>query len=436
VVTVAVALIAAPQAAAAVIKATTTDDGFAAGGGCSLREAIYSANTDTAFGDCTAGLGADEVRLTKGSVYGLSIAGRNEDGDATGDLDVTSAISIGPKSGTATIDAFGIDRVMDVLSGSELSLSRTTVTGGFGQYPPDALAGAGIRLNSARLTTSKVKIMGNRTIGNSSNNGGGLLISGTAMAMLDKTTIKLNGADNVGGGISMYSGTLKLTRSTVQRNQSGYVGGGLYLSGSALAPPVVSIKDSAIHGNSAGANGGGVYFSLYDQADEETARLTNTTVSGNFSDESGGGLYGYVGRVSLNGSTVAFNTADADSSGTGTGGGLSGLGIPFLNSIVADNSSLNPADTNPDCGGSASSLGHNVTGPDCGKASKDTHKDPKLRALKKNGGPTVTHALGKRSSAIGRADRKSSPKKDQRGVKRDKHPDSGAFERVKGKRKR
>lgn len=426
-------LLAAPQAGAAVIKVTTTTDEFAPGGGCSLREAIYSANKDVAYGDCSPGSGADEVRLTDGSVYTLSLVGVGEDNDETGDLDVDSIVSLGPKQGKATIDALDIDRVLDVLPGSELNLSRTTVTGGFGLYPPNALSGAGIRVDQAKLETSKVKIEGNRTLGNSANNGGGLSLGGGSVVKLDRTKVMLNEAGNVGGGIVMYDGTLKITRSTISGNESGYLGAGMYLSGSAAAPPVFSLKDSTVSGNSSGENGGGMYVSLYDQEDDESAELTNVTVSGNSAEVSGGGLYGYVGRSTLNGVTVTDNTADSDGSGDGFGGGISGGQVSFENSIVFGNETLNPGDATPDCGGGGSSLGGSVTGTDCSKASDDSHKDPKLKPLADNGGPTLTHAVKGSGSAIGRADRKSAPSKDQRGYKRDKHPDSGAYERIKGK---
>jgi len=426
-------LLTAPGASGAVIKVTTTTDKFAAGGGCSLREAIYSANKDVAYGDCTGGSGADEVRLTNGSVYALSLSGGNEDGNATGDLDIDSEMAIGPKKGKATIDAVGIDRVLDVLEGADLKLSRTTVTGGFGQYPPDALAGAGIRVSGARLETSKVKINDNRTLGNSANNGGGLQLQEGSVVKIDRTTIKRNEAGNVGGGVSMYDGTLKVSRSTIADNESDWVGAGLYLGGNPGVPSAVSIKDSTISGNAGGNNGGGLYLALYDQEEDEYAELKNVTVSGNFAAGYGGGIFGYVGKASLNGVTVTDNTADADATGGEYGGGLGGGGTSYLNSIIYGNHSGNPADPAPDCGGTSSSQGHNVTGADCFKATKDTHKDPKLKPLKDNGGPTQTHAIKGSGSAIGRADRGGAPKEDQRGFKRDKRPDSGAYERIKGK---
>ena len=52
-----------------------------------------------------------------------------------------------------------------------------------------------------------------------------------------------------------------------------------------------------------------------------------------------------------------------------------------------------------------------------------------------NGGPTQTVALKKGSPAINKADKQSAPNKDQRGEKRGKKPDIGAYERIKKKKK-
>ena len=171
-------LVPASVAGAATIKVTTTADDFGGATECSLREAVTAANFDAAYGGCKAGSGADEIRLQSGSVYVRSIDGNGEDGNATGDLDVTSKVTIGPRKGRATIDALGFDRVLEVLPGADLTLSRVTLTGATETYPPNVVDGMGVRNTGGKLKTSRVKIIGNRTLGNSANNGGGLVIAG------------------------------------------------------------------------------------------------------------------------------------------------------------------------------------------------------------------------------------------------------------------
>jgi len=52
----------ATPARAATITVTTTADEYGAGAGCSLREAIRAANSNAAFGGCSAGAaGADTI---------------------------------------------------------------------------------------------------------------------------------------------------------------------------------------------------------------------------------------------------------------------------------------------------------------------------------------------------------------------------------------
>ena len=72
-----------------------------------LREAIIAVNSDSASG-YTITLGA--------GTFTLSIGGVNEDASATGDLDITSDITIvGAGMLSTIIDANDIDRVFDVL---------------------------------------------------------------------------------------------------------------------------------------------------------------------------------------------------------------------------------------------------------------------------------------------------------------------------------
>jgi CSLREA domain-containing protein len=54
------------------IVVNTTADEYGSGASCSLREAIHSANSDTAFGGCTAGSGTDTILLQAGQTYALT----------------------------------------------------------------------------------------------------------------------------------------------------------------------------------------------------------------------------------------------------------------------------------------------------------------------------------------------------------------------------
>src|SRR3954454_19762520 len=112
----------APAALATTIKVSTTADTLASRSGCSLRAAVIASNTDTATAGCKAGAGADVIRLAKDATYTFAIDGASEDAGASGDLDVTGALTI--KGNGATIDAAGLDRVISVLDGGTLKLAN------------------------------------------------------------------------------------------------------------------------------------------------------------------------------------------------------------------------------------------------------------------------------------------------------------------------
>src|SRR5689334_3438946 len=101
---------------AATITVNTTTDEFdvAANGTCSLREAVQAANTNAPFGGCSAGNGDDAIQLSAGT-YTLTRTGANEDGNATGDLDITSSVAIsGAGAASTVIHGNAIDRVIHV----------------------------------------------------------------------------------------------------------------------------------------------------------------------------------------------------------------------------------------------------------------------------------------------------------------------------------
>ena len=89
-------------AQAATITVDTTADEINSDGNCSLREAISSANTDTAVSGCTAGSG-DDVIILPSATYSIDRPGDGEDANDTGDFDITGNINIAGAGATSTI---------------------------------------------------------------------------------------------------------------------------------------------------------------------------------------------------------------------------------------------------------------------------------------------------------------------------------------------
>lgn len=395
----AVALLSlAPAAAAKTFEVTRTGDEINAEctqQRCSLRDALNAANFTS---------GKDTVLLRSRRTYPLTLPGTSEDTGAFGDLDVLEEVTIRPDGKKpATIDARGIDRVLDTynLAGT-LKLSRLVIRGG----DSAGVIGGGVLIRSGKLILDRSKVLGNVTPG------------------------------NYGGGVAVYGGSeAKITRSTIAGN-TGEGGGVAVGPGSSAA-----IVSSTIAGNEAFGNGGGIFVGLGGNAE---LSVENSTITANRAGSSGGGIISATnGTVSLVHTTVVRNRANLAMSGGQEGGGIAAASngpLAIRNSIVA----LNEVGTGDgaDCGFPAFAVyvapsGKNLVGDAdrCGPLGTTPNlvANPKLGPLTDNGGPTPTIALKKGSPAIDAGARGTAA--DQRGVKR-KRPDIGAYEYVAKKKKK
>jgi CSLREA domain-containing protein len=241
------ALLVSSQALGAVIEPNTFSDESGNGPGCSLREAILSANTDSAVGGCPAGAGADTIALAAGT-YRLSIPVGTTGDD--GDLDVTGQLTISHAGVAPTVvDGARIDRVIQVLPGGNLTARGFTVRNG-----RTAQSGGGIR-NEGTLSLSNVTVSGNET---TASYGGGIANAGTATMSLTNVTVSHNRAEGDGGGIDQGNGgLLNLNNVTIASNTAdtnGDDGGG---GGILVAPPTpqspqgtVNLRNTIIARNS------------------------------------------------------------------------------------------------------------------------------------------------------------------------------------------
>jgi len=203
------------------ITVNSTADPGAEDAQCTLREAITSANTDTAFGGCATGSGDDIIDIGVTGTVNL-----------TAQLpDLSSNLEIeGPGADQLTVarsDTADNFRIFTVTSGSVVSISGITISGGNvpGDFPGDS--GGGIA-NRGTLTVSDSTISDNSSGGF----GGGLYNDGAR------------------GGV-----TLTVSDSTISGNSSGGFDGGIVNSTSLTS---TTITNSTISGNSAASSGGGV----------------------------------------------------------------------------------------------------------------------------------------------------------------------------------
>jgi parallel beta-helix repeat protein len=443
-----------------------------ADGKLSLREAITAANGHA---------GADVIVVPAG-VYKIALAGAGESGNATGDFDITDAVTIaGAGAGATIVDAQQKDRVFEVSGSGPVVIAGLTIRNGLVTGGPGD--GGGIRAVFADLVVRDCAVVGNRASGF----GGGISndsLTGTGNVKVVRTTVARNVSGMDGGGIFLHNSVLTVTNSTIRLNVAGG-GGGIDAttatltnstvsgntaggSGGGLSAEIATLTNSTISGNSSQGSGGGIRIKF-----SNTATLTNCTISGNFAAGDGGGIWGSntttltnctmsgnassqrggginVTTANLTNCTVSGNSAVIEGGGVystsanmlnctvvenvaGTGGGLfhvTGGMFSVRNTIVALN--LVPFGNNgPDAFGAGfTSQGHNLIGDGTGTFNQGANGDivgtsanpidPKLGPLQNNGGPTKTMALLTGSLAIDAGDNSILPATDQRGFARKK----------------
>lgn len=261
---------------------TTTAD---SGTGGSLRSCILWANANT---------GADTLNIPAG-VYTLTIAGRDEDGAATGDLDVTDGLTIiGADARTTIIDGGALDRVFDFGFGNaESTLSNLTIRNGNSGGGFDK--GGGIDNRNTRLTISDVILTGNSADGD----GGGLEAGGSSVTVITNSTISGNTATSRRGGGLFTQGTLSLTNVTFSGNSAAQ-GGGFNCQGNCTATNItVTANSASTSGDGIEVSGGG------------TVSLRNSIVANNAAgQECSGSLVSLGNNLSSDGTCSLTGPGD------------------------------------------------------------------------------------------------------------------------------
>lgn len=412
-----------------VTKTADTNDGTCDVADCSLREAIIAAN---------AAAGTDTVVVPAGT-YTLSIAGASEDAAASGDLDITSNMTIqGAGANLTIIDGADLDRVFGVegsvtaatISGVTVRNGTASFGGGIENDTSGTLTidesivtlnsgsfGGGINNNSVGTIVVSDTVVSNNT---ASSFGGGINNNSGGVATITQSTISGNTANGAGGINNNSSGSMSITQSTISGNTatSTFRGGGVHNNSSGT----LNITASTISGNTS-PDGAGL-----NNNSSGVVTITNSTISGNTGSGDGGGVYvNSSGNVTLLSTTIANNVA------------VSGDGIHMNSSgdaILRDTIISNP-NAGADCVGNISqplpvSQGNNLAiDATCGlTGTGDLPSTPAgIASLADNGGDTFTHALQAGSAAID-AGSGSCPATDQRGVARPigSACDIGAFE--------
>jgi hypothetical protein len=328
----------------------------------------------------------------------------------------------GPGATLLTISGGNSVRVFNIADGANVTIFGLTITKGKvpSSEPEGANIGGGIK-SLGYINIDKCNVSGN-TAG--FNHGGGIAVAGPAgsfsagLTLTDSTV-----SNNAGGGIFYAASTsleINLFGDTISGNSMGYgyFGAGILLveastiSGNAAGGIAhsgeMNIYESLISGNSShgSSNGGGV--ALTDtRASGDPSRIINSTISGNTSEASGGGISATGNTLNITNCTIFGNVA------ANQGGGIhliSGMTLNLANTIVAGNN----APAGPDLNGDYPTPQFNLIGKKDGSTgftngtngnivgTSAAPVDPQLGPLASNEGTTQTHALLAGSPAIDR----------------------------------
>jgi hypothetical protein len=198
-------------------------------------------------------------------------------------------------------------------------------------------------------------------------------------------TVSGNNASRV---FHITAGTTAISRLTIANGNTAGPGSGFFSeTGSTLV-----LSNCTVSGNVSGDSGGGI-------GNNGAVMAVNCTFSGNQAVD-GGGLYNYAGTLNLFNSTVASNSASVFCGGV-YDFPVSGSVVTIHGSIVASNS----APSDPDVKGVFTSQGYNLIGATIGSTGFGATGDqlninPLLGPLADNGGPTKTIALRVGSPAV------------------------------------
>ncbi len=301
----------------------------------SLREAIQAANTNTAFGDASAGSSneADEIH------FDASLSGQVID-LAGSQLTITGSLVVsGLGRDSLSIDANGQSRVFNIAQEAEVELDGLRITGG----TDTSSEGGGAIRNAGTLTVTDSRISGRTTeefadggaihnagtlhlVGSSLSdstamvgNGGGLFNSGSAS--ISETTFQWNYSSRGDGGAISNEGQLTVEGSLFENNY-GYSGGAIHNSGS------LTITGTAFKRNIAYERGGAIDSSGTLKLQSSSLRFNNAQYEGD-----GGGIFS-AGTTTVINSTISANRTEG---GDGGGVAVAGGSTVIRNSTISDN---------------------------------------------------------------------------------------------------
>lgn len=409
---------------AATIDITSLEDTSGSASICTLRDAIVSANKDTAVGGCSVGSDSDTIRIGSGFDFQTLTL--------TSELPtVTSNVTIDGAGSSITISGDKQHRIISVDSGELSLVNKLKLVNGY-----TSGSGGAISVKTGALALNSVSLIGN----NANDDGGGIFSGPGCAVIISDSALSNNSASKYGGGIFSL-GEIAIVNSALTNN-SAKLGGG----GASSVSGTVAISSSTLFGNR--ANDGGGVLSAFGKV-----VISNSTLSNNIASNHGGGIISGA-ATTISSSTLFENRA------------LSGGGIRFLGetegAMLTLKNNIVSGSSGSDEGGSTNGLEVSVSGTKAirsdgnvlGSSQLSNAKafagfspsatdilltsdelniqlDQIVEPLANNGGSTFTHELPADSPAVDNGINANCEVNDQRGEPRlldDESCDIGAFE--------
>lgn len=197
-------------------------------GGCTLVDAISSANADSGVGDCTPGSGADTVVLSD-TVYGFAVSNNSFGGSNNALPPITSTVAISGNGATLLRDqSLGCDvttpitqtfRFFLVDTGGDLTLDDVTLQNGC-----NSAGGAILAFEDGNLTVRNSSVLSNTALGD----GGGILFF---VGRIENSLFRDNSTLGEGGALMLIGSEDKyLLSNEFFGNRSVESGAAIYLS--------------------------------------------------------------------------------------------------------------------------------------------------------------------------------------------------------------
>lgn len=247
------------------------------GATCTLRAAIMEANVTP---------GPHTIAVPSGSDFVLTNIGEDEDGGVTGDLDISSDISIVNLLDGFVINGNGTDRIFNVLNGGKLTLFFGKLTNGVANTP-NTFQGGAIKVEiGGVLLIDQLEL-----VNNIANRGGAIFNDGDVA--IENSNIHHNAITNENTPNNLSSeGNAILNRKTLLIGSSTLSHNGILLNNEQNIS--INPQEYAIHINPNGNN-----------APQPVTFLFNSTVA----DNKYAGIRADRGITTINQSTIANHSA-------------------------------------------------------------------------------------------------------------------------------